>query len=67
MTIDTIGQILWWSIFATPVLSWLVMRKRQGNSENSKWGYTVILTLFLAIILFFISMSIILRNGLGPT
>ena len=67
MSIDTVGEVLWWSIFATPVISWAIFGKRRDMSHNAKWVYAVALTLFLSLVLFVISMSILLRNGLGPT
>jgi len=63
---DFLGQILWFAMFGTPILTvplaWRLM--------DTKKIYRVIVGLFLALILSFflyhISLAIILRDGMGP-
>jgi hypothetical protein len=63
---DLLGQILWFSMFATPIftipLAWRLM--------DTKKIYRVIVGLFFALIfsffLYHISLAIIFRDGMGP-
>jgi hypothetical protein len=63
---DLLAQILWFSMFITPVitipLAWRLM--------DTKKIYRVIVGLLYALILSFflyhISLAILLRNGMGP-
>ena len=63
---DLLGQILWFSMFATPIftipLAWRLM--------DTKKNYRVIVGLFFALIfsffLYHISLAIIFRDGMGP-
>jgi hypothetical protein len=63
---DTLGQILWFAMFATPLLTvplaWRLL--------PVKIVYRVIIGFLIALILSFllylISLSIIFRDGMGP-
>ncbi|MBA4196194.1 MAG: hypothetical protein C0459_01440 [Chitinophaga sp.] len=64
---DLLGEILWFAMFFTPIFTIpLVWRKIDGSKI-----YRVLFGLFIALIisffLYFISLAIIFRNGLGPT
>ncbi len=64
---DFLGQILWFAMFATPILTitlaWRLM--------ETKKVYRVIIGLIFAMILSFflyhISLAIIFRDGMGPS
>jgi hypothetical protein len=63
---DLLGQILWFAMFGTPVLTvpltWHLM--------TTKKVYRVLVGLLLAVILsfflYYISLAIIFRDGMGP-
>jgi predicted permease len=62
---DIVGQIFWIGTLATPVFSFLILRKAD-LSRTSKILFGVVITIFLAIIFMVIALSLIFRNGLGP-
>ena len=67
--LDLIGQMFMFGIFATPLLSlWYVRSVTKGTKDSLifKIILGIFLTFLLAIIFFFIGMSIVLRDGLGP-
>jgi ABC-type polysaccharide/polyol phosphate export permease len=67
MNLDIIGQILWYSIPFTPVITipiiWLTFKR--------KWYIKILIGLLFALILsailYGLSLSIIFRDGMGPT
>ena len=64
---DILGQILWYLIFFTPILTIPLVWK---YSKRSKWYKIVkglLFAVFLSIVLYVIAMAIALRDGLGPT
>jgi len=64
---DTLGQILWFAMFGTPLLTIPLTWRMRGTKKN----YRVIVGLFLALALSFflyhISLAIIFRDGMGPS
>jgi hypothetical protein len=66
-TKDSIGQILWFLMFITPLISTILCWK----FFEIKKIFRIIIGLFLggiiSLILYFISLSIIFRDGIGPT
>ena len=67
MDLDKIGEILWFSMFLTPLVTIPVVWMRgKGKIINR-----ILLGLFWAVIIsgifFIISWSIFSRDGLGPT
>jgi hypothetical protein len=66
MDLDTFGQILWYSIPFTPIITipiaWKLMK--------SKWYYKILVGLMFALILsavlYGVSISICFRDGMGP-
>jgi hypothetical protein len=64
---DKIGQILWYSIPFTPLITipitWRLIKK--------KWYIRIIIGLLIAgglsILLYGLSLAIIFRDGMGPT
>jgi len=67
MILDTIGQIFWFGILATPIISFLIVRNWKSVSVAGRILFGLSITLFLAAIFYGIAMGIILRDGLGPT
>jgi multisubunit Na+/H+ antiporter MnhE subunit len=65
---DIIGQILWFGMFFTPVitipLAWTYFK---GNTKAIKILIGLICAFILSFIFYSISLSILLRDGLGPT
>ena len=66
MIVDIIGQIFWFGIVATPLISFLVVRKFNMRI-GAKILSGILITLALATFFYLIAMVIILRDGLGPT
>ena len=64
--LDVFGEILWYGIFITPVISFLVIKKMR-MSIIAKVLLGLVIVLILATMFFVISMEIVLRDGLGPT
>ncbi|WP_373551307.1 hypothetical protein [Haliscomenobacter sp.] len=64
---DTLGQILWFAMFGTPILTIPLTWQMRGTKKI----YRVIVGLFLALALSFflyhISLAIIFRDGMGPS
>ncbi len=65
--IDTIGQILWYSIFLTPLITFPLVWKYSKFSFRWKIAASIGYALAISIIFLFLSLGIAFRNGLGPT
>jgi ABC-type thiamin/hydroxymethylpyrimidine transport system permease subunit len=63
--LDFVGEIFFFGIFFTPVLSFLLVRKTPV-SLSSKIVLGLFMTLLLAGVFFIIALNIAFRNGLGP-
>ena len=64
--LDVIGQIFWFGILATPLLSFFIIRKMDMGLIGKillGTGITIVFAFVMAII----STAIVVRNGLGPT
>ena len=65
--LDKIGEILWFAMFFTPVLTIPVV----WRLSREKKIYRILLGLGLAIVIsivfFIISWTILFRNGMGPS
>ncbi|HPI20222.1 MAG TPA: hypothetical protein PKY56_07620 [Candidatus Kapabacteria bacterium] len=67
MDLDTFGQILWYSIPFTPIITipiaWILIKR--------KWYYKILIGLIFALILstilYVVSLSICFRDGMGPS
>lgn len=64
--LDIIGQIFWFGIAFTPVLSFIIVRKME-ITLIAKIFLGILLTIILGFLFFSIALIILLRNGLGPT
>lgn len=66
MDLDTIGQILWYAIPFSPIITipitWRLIKR--------KWYYKILIGLIFALILstilYGVSLSICFRDGMGP-
>lgn len=64
--IDLIGQAFGFGIFATPLVSYLIVRKSSTLDRGGKLIASVAITIALILVFFTISWTILFRNGLGP-
>ena len=67
MLLDIIGQVFWFGILTTPVISFFIVRKSKTLSIGAKILLGILIAVSLAVVFYAIAMTIILRNGLGPT
>jgi len=65
--LDIVGQILWFSIFLTPVITIPLACKYSKTGKLYRIILGLLMAFFLSIIFYSISMAILLRDGLGPT
>lgn len=63
--LDSVGQIFFFGIFFTPIISFLLVRKTK-TSLISKMVLGLFMTLFLAGIFFVIALNIAFSKGLAP-
>lgn len=62
---DTLGQILWFIMFGTPLITIPIVWKLSKQKKMVKILMGLLLGLVLSFILYHISMSIIFRDGMG--
>ncbi len=67
MIVDVIGQVFFFGILATPIISFLIVRRVEEVSVIGKLILGILITFCLGAIFFGIAMGILLRDGLGPT
>jgi hypothetical protein len=65
--IDIIGQILWWGMFLIPFIVIPIVWYRSKDPKIWRFIWGLSLSLLISAILFLISWSILLRDGLGPS
>jgi hypothetical protein len=65
--IDVIGQILWFSMFVVPLLVTPIYYFRTKGNKLLRVFIGLFLSLIICYLLYAISLSVLLRNGLGPT
>jgi hypothetical protein len=66
MILDIIGQVFWFEILTTPIISFFIVRRSNTLSIGAKILSGILITLVLAVFFYGVSMAIILRDGLGP-
>jgi hypothetical protein len=64
MIADIIGQIFWFGMLATPLISLLIVR-RLSLTTGSKILLGIAITLILAVVFYCIALGIVTRDGLG--
>lgn len=67
LMLDIIGQIFWYGILATPIITFLIVQKMKKLSLIQKIISGVLITAALALVFYAVAMAIVLRDGLGPT
>lgn len=65
MILDSIGQIFWFGILFTPIISFFIVRKSKAFSVSMKILSGILITLILAVFFYFVAIAILLRNGLA--
>jgi hypothetical protein len=63
---DVIGGILWFGMFATPLISFLIVRRFKSLNTVEKIIIGALIAIFLTVIFYNISLDIIFRDGMGP-
>lgn len=66
-TIDIIGEVCWFLMFATPLITIPLVWKYSKHGKLHKIITGLLLAFVLSFIFFIISWGILLRDGLGPT
>lgn len=64
---DIIGQILWFLMFLSPLICIILCWKFLKNKKLYRIIIGLILGIIVSFILYFMSLAIIFRNGMGPT
>jgi hypothetical protein len=63
---DILGQILWFSMFATPLITIPLAWKFIKEKKAVRLIIGILFAAMLSLFLYIISLGILLRNGLGP-
>ena len=63
---DLIGQILWYSMIATPLLTIPLVWKLSKRKYHIRVIIGLALGFLLSAFLYFISLAIIFKDGMGP-
>lgn len=64
--LDTIGEIFWYAMFFTPVITIPVVWRKSKFSPVTKVLIGLLLALFLSLICLVFAFTIALRDGMGP-
>ena len=64
---DTIGEILWFIMFGTPLITIPLVWRFSKQKKALRVLIGLILALVLSFALFHISISIAFRDGMGPS
>ncbi len=68
MVLDIIGEILWFGMFFTPVITIpLALRYNKNKTKFFRVIDVLLLAILISVVFFMVSMSILFRDGLGPT
>jgi hypothetical protein len=65
MIIDRLGEILWFAMFATPLLTIPFAWKWLSIKKIYRVVVGLLLAVILSFILYYLSLGIIFRNGMG--
>lgn len=63
---DVLGQFLWFLMFGTPLITIPLTWKLSNQKKVVRILIGLVLALILSFLLYFISLAIIFRNGMGP-
>ncbi len=64
--LDMIGAIFWFGMFVTPLITIPLVWKFSKLSKVIRVLMGLLLALFISFFLYFVSMEIIFRHGMGP-
>ena len=64
--LDSIGQGLWFLMFGTPLITIPLVWKFSNQNKVVRVLIGLFAACFLSFILYFVSLEIIFRDGLGP-
>jgi len=64
---DIIGQILWFLMFLSPFIGMILCWKFLEIKKLSRIMIGLFLGVIISSILYFVSLAIIFRDGMGPT
>jgi len=62
---DTLGQILWFLMFGTPLITIPIVWKFSKRKKIVRFLIGLLIAIILSFFLYHISLSIIFRNGMG--
>ena len=62
---DVIGKICWYLMFATPLLCIPLVWKFSSQTKGVKLLIGLLLSFAFSVFLFFFSLAILFRNGMG--
>jgi hypothetical protein len=62
---DTLGQILWWLIFASPIIIIPLVWKLSKQKKIATILKGLLISGIISLILYFLSLAIIFREGMG--
>ncbi len=63
---DTLGQILWYLLFASPIIA-IPIALKLSKKVKVRILLWLSISLVLATLCYFLSISILFRGGMGPT
>jgi hypothetical protein len=63
---DLLGQILWYSIFITPIITIPIIWRISKLNKVLRLLLGILIAGILSLIFYVISLSIIFRDGMGP-
>jgi len=63
---NIIGSILWIAVFVTPFVTIPLVWRVSDANKITKIFVGIVLALILSCIFYYISLSIIFRDGMGP-
>ena len=64
--LDIIGQICWVLMFASPLITLPITWRMTHLRKSYRIFLGIVLVLFFSVMFYFISMSILFRQGMGP-
>lgn len=64
--LDLLGQILWFLMFATPLITIPIVWKVSNQKKIIRIIIGLVIAMILSVFLYHVSISIIFRDGMGP-
>jgi hypothetical protein len=63
---DTLGQILWFAMFGTPILTIPIAWRLMNTKKIYRVLVGFLIAVFISFLLYQISLAVIFRDGPGP-